>query len=206
MEHTEQRQPPDVITSDTDNATKVQPKEAPAHKRAKFRRFRAYNRGTWNGPKRENKQVIRRQDDLHRYDSLASTLLLNQHQKQKGRRIFDSVDVTKKSIGVDALIFGVCVVVANADVEDGSRYYPNVATDGVFLEVAESLELDESEQISAIEKVTKRTDISDKFRFEICPVDGCNKSLKPNGVKSHVINVEGDGHGDRYKVPDRVDF
>lgn len=155
MEHTEEREPPNVMTSDTKNATTIQPKEAPPSKRAKFRRFRAYNTGTWNGPKRENKEVVRRQDDLHRYDSLASSLSLTDYQKKAGRKLFDKIDVSKKSIGVDTVIFAVCAMVANDDVEDGSRYYPHPEAKGDddFEKVAESLGLGRYDQISAIEKV-----------------------------------------------------
>lgn len=159
MEHSEEREPPDVITSDTENATKVQPEEAPSNKRAKFKRFRAYNRGTWNGPKRENKDVIHRQDDLHRFDSMASSLNLNEYQKNRGRKLLDSVDITTRKIGVDVIIFGICVIVANADVRDGIRYYPHpeAVGDEDFERVANSLDFDRHDQISAIEKVRSKS-------------------------------------------------
>jgi hypothetical protein len=159
MEHSEEREPPDVITSDTENATKVQPNEAPSSKQEKFRRFRAYNRGTWNGPKRENKDVIHRQDDLHRFDSMASSLNLNEYQKNRGRNLLDSVDITTKKIGVDIIIFAICAIVANADVGDGSRYYPHPEANGDedFERVAESLGFGRHDQISAIEKVRSKS-------------------------------------------------
>jgi hypothetical protein len=161
MEDTEERQPPDVMTSDTNNATKVEPKDAPPHKKAKFKRFRAYNRGTWNGPKRENKEVIRRQDDLHRFDSIASALNLNDRQKSQGRKMLDTIEVTKKKIGIDVIIFGICAIVANEDVRDGSRYYPHPEATGDrhFEKVADSLDLDRHDQISAIEKVRSRANL-----------------------------------------------
>lgn len=161
MEHSEEREPPDVITSDTENATKIQPKEAPPGKREKFRRFRAYNTDMWNGPKRENKEAVRRQDNLHRYDSIASSLNLNSYQKKRGRKILDTIQITKKSIGVDVVIFAVCVIVANSDVEDGSRYYPHPEAKGDkdFERVAESLGFDRGDQISAIEKVRSRVNL-----------------------------------------------
>jgi len=155
MEHTEEREPPDVMTSDTDNATTIQPKEAPPSKQAKFRRFRAYNTGTWNGPKRENKDVVFRQDNLHRYDSIASSLNLNDYQKSKGRKMLDEINFRDEGVKVDNLIFGICVLVANSDVNDGSRYYPNpeAAGDDSFETVSKSLGMDRGEQVSAIEKV-----------------------------------------------------
>lgn len=158
MEYPEELEPPDVITSDTDNATKIQPKDAPPDKKQKFQRFRAYNTGTWNGPKRENKEAVHRQDDLHRYDSIASSLGLTDYQKRRGRKIFDKIDITTKRIGVDVFIFSVCVIVANSDVENGTRYYPqpNAPDDKVFSNIANSLGIDRGQQISAIEKVRQQ--------------------------------------------------
>jgi len=160
MEYTEEKEPPDVITSDTNNATKIEPKDAPPGKKAKFRRFRAYNTGTWNGPERENKDVTFRQDNLHRYDSLASAVDLNSYQKSAGRRLLDEFDFRREGIKVDHIIFGICVIVANNDVADGSRYYPssNAPDDDKFEEVADSLGLFPDERISVVEKVRSRVD------------------------------------------------
>jgi len=164
MENTESKEPPDVITSDTDNATKIQPQEAPASKRSKFRRFRAYNTGTWNGPKRENKDVVYRQDNLHRYDSLASALNLNDYQKSRGRALLEDFDFRREGIEVDSIIFGICVVVANDDVPNGTRYWPQSeeqrksVTSPKFYSVAESLGLDWRQQMSVIKKVQSKVD------------------------------------------------
>lgn len=163
MEQPEEREPPDVITSDTDNATKVQPKDAPPHKRAKFRRFRAYNRGTWNGPKRENKQVVYRQDNIQRYDAISSSLELTPVQKSRGRDVFDSLNLgefNKGSETIDHVIFGLCVLLANDDVRDGTRHWPhpdNGGMDEVFMQFAEDLGLDLSEQMSIVQRVRPRT-------------------------------------------------
>lgn len=162
MEQPEEREPPDVITSDTDNATTIQPREAPPEKREKFRVFRAYNTGTWNGPRRENKEVTYRQDNLHRYDALASTLNLNDYQRKRGRKVLeDFTPLRELGIDVDVIIFGICVIVANADVPDGSRYYPHpeATGDAGFEEVADALDFDQHDQISAIEKVRARTNL-----------------------------------------------
>lgn len=158
MEYPEHREPRDVITSDTENATVIRPREAPRELRAKFRRLREFNRGTYNGPKREDKEVVYRQDNLHRYDSIASKVLINRFQKERGRELFDSIDVKDVGIGVDPIIFGVCVVVANEDVQSGARFYPNPHTpdDEEFENMAESLGLSSEKQISAIEKVRNR--------------------------------------------------
>jgi len=161
MEKIEEKEPPDVMTSDTENATTIQPKDAPPGKQEKFRRFRAYNTGTWNGPKRENKEVVRRQDNLHRYDSIASALNLNDYQKKRGRKMLDTIEVTKKSIGVDVVIFAICAIVANADVPNGSRYYPHpeATGDDDFEKVADSLDFNRHDQISAIEKVRSKSNL-----------------------------------------------
>lgn len=155
MEYTKEKEPPNVLTSDTDNATKIEPKDAPSHKKYQFRKFRAYNTGTWNGPKRENKEVTLRQDNLHRYDSIASSLLINDYQKSRGRKILDNLDVMRFGLSVDTVIFGICVIVANQDVYDGSRYYPHPEAKGDedFVRVAESLDISQEKQISIVEKV-----------------------------------------------------
>ena len=160
MDTPQEKQPHDVITSDTDNATTIQPDEAPPNKREKFRKFRAYNTGMWNGPQRENTKQFNRQDDLHRYDSIASSLCLNDYQKSRGRNILDNFDAHKFGESIDKLIFGICLLVANNAVEDGSRYYPlSKSSDEPFEDVAESLGLDKYQQLSALEKVRAKTDI-----------------------------------------------
>lgn len=154
-------EPADVISSDTNNATTIDPKEAPPGKQYKFRRFREYNRGMYNGPKRENTELLHRQDDLHRFDSIASSLELSKHQKKSGRQAFESIDLHCFGTTVDHAIFGVCVIVANRDVNGKSRYYPNpkAAGDKQFESIAETLGLDRSDQLSAIEKVRTRTNL-----------------------------------------------
>jgi hypothetical protein len=162
MEYPDERTPNNVITSDTDNATTIQPKEAPPGKRDKFRRFRAYNTNMWNGPRRENTESFRRQDDLHRYDSISSSLDLTPHQKDRGRNILDSFDPHTFGQSIDHIIFGICVVVANADV-DGTRYWPTRVSESepscVFEEVAAEIGFGWKEQMSIIKKVQSRVDV-----------------------------------------------
>jgi hypothetical protein len=159
MEKQPEREAPDVLTSDTNNATTIQPEEAAPHKRPKFRRLRAYNTGTWNGPKRENTEVRRRQDDLARYDSISSSLNLTSYQKKRGRVIFDELDFHQFGGSIDKIIFGVCAVVANDDVDDGKRYWPSDGpSDSNFSKVADSIGLDWKGQISAINKVMWEVD------------------------------------------------
>ena len=161
MEDVQEREPPEVIGIDTENATFVNPYEAPTHKHHKFQKFRAYNRGMWNGPKRENEDVVHRQDDLHRYDSVASSLELTDYQKSKGRKMLDDFDAHSFGYSIDHIIFAICALVANDDVPEGSRYYPHpeAAGDEAFVSVGESLGLDRADQVSAIEKVRPRLNL-----------------------------------------------
>jgi hypothetical protein len=164
MEKIEVKQAPDVIASDSENATKIQPKDAPPDKREKFRRFRAYNTDMWNGPKRENTEEFRRQDNLHRYDSIASSLHLNSYQKSRGRQILDDLDVRSFGLCVDNIIFGICVVVANSDVHNGTRYWPEhpdqkTGDESAFEKVAESFDLGWRKQMSVIKKIQSRVDL-----------------------------------------------
>jgi hypothetical protein len=154
MENIEEREPDTVITSDTPNATKIQPKEAPPGRREKFRKFRKYNTGMWNGPKRENKQQVFHQDNLHRYDSISSSLNLSGYQKQRGRSLIEDFDFRELGCSVDGFLFGICVLVVNDNLHDSCRYYPNpeASGDSDFEDMADTLGLDRGDQISFIEK------------------------------------------------------
>lgn len=159
MEEVTERRPPDVLTSDTENATTIPVKDAPPEKQQKFRRFRAYNRGLWNGPKRENKEEIRRQDNLHVFDALSSQLELTQYQKARGRETLDDLHLKSFGKSVEHVIFGICVLVVNRDVEDGYRYWPHPQVkqnDAVFKDVADGLGLDLGDQLSVVQQVAYR--------------------------------------------------
>lgn len=160
MEHIEEQQPPSVLTSDTDNRTTIDPREAPPDQREKYRRFRAWNTGMWNGPKRENTQQFRRQDDLHCYDSVAAQCGLTPYQKERGRRLLDTfsiADYTNYNVSAAAVIFALCVVVANEDVDDGTRYWPNANTnDRDFERVAGDLVIGWKTMVGLIMKLDHR--------------------------------------------------
>lgn len=163
MEHIQEKEPPSVITSDTENATQIHPEDASPDKQYKFRKFRAYNTDMWNGPKRENTEEFRRQDNLHRYDSIASSLSLTDRQKSVGRKKIEDIrfqDIANQKVKFDHLVFALCVIIANRDVRDGSRYYPHpeAAGDDDFVEMGETLGMDRADQISAVEKVRSRID------------------------------------------------
>lgn len=161
MESPEEREVPTVITSDTENATTIHPSEAPPGENRKYRKFRAYNTGRWNGSKRENKEVIHREDNLHRFDALSSSLNLNGYQKNRGRNLLDDIDAGEMGLKIDAVIFGICVVVANADVRNDTRYWPHPkseSNDKQFARVAESLEMTRKEQLSIVQQIKSRVD------------------------------------------------
>lgn len=160
MEHIDEKQPPDVLTSDGENATTIPVDEAPPHKREQFRRFRAYNTGLWNGPRRENKQAMYRQDNLHRYDAIASQLDLTPFQQKRGRVLLDDLDFMRLGRPVDYWLWAVCVVVANDDVADGTRYWPTPdGGSGVFAQTADDLEMDYATRMSAIMTVKNRLEV-----------------------------------------------
>lgn len=148
MEHVDEKQPPTVLTSDTDNQTTIDPAEAPPAKRTKFERLRAYNTGLWNGPQRENTEEFRRQDDLHLYDSIAGQCGLTPYQKERGRQLLDQFsigDYTSQTTSAAAVMLALCAVVANSDVEDGTRYWPHpdaTSNDRDFERVASDLATD----------------------------------------------------------------
>lgn len=152
---------PVVIGSDTNNATNIDPTEAPAHKQEKFERLRAYNRG-WNGPRREPKDAIYEQDNLHRYDAIASKLALTPFQQKRGRYLLEELDlstITGYGVTVDVVIFALCVLVAN-EYADQTRYYPPHHTDERFASIADDLELgDCSSQVKMVERLRRKVDL-----------------------------------------------
>lgn len=159
MEKIEEKQPPDVITSDTENATRVEPRDAPPHKRQRFEEFRAYNTGAWNGPRRENKELIRQQDNLHLYDAVTSKIELTDYQRQRGRRLLKSHDLSEMTAPdrpLEHVVFGLCVLLVN---DDGTRYYPGQIADEAFETIADDFELDTSDQISLIERLRPRVEL-----------------------------------------------
>lgn len=116
-----------------------------------------YNRGTWKDRREENKRVTHRQDNLAILDSLSGQLDLSPYQKGEARRIFDELDL--QNIGKSACLvaFGVCAVVANDDVRDGTRYWPTAnETDDLFTEIATNLGFTENQQLSIILTVDHR--------------------------------------------------
>lgn len=162
MEETTERRPPTALTSDTKNATRIPVDEAPPHKREKFKRLRAYNTGLWNGPKRENTEALRRQDNLHTYDAIASRVDLTGHQKRRGRNVLDDLHIKSFGKSIDAIAFAVAVVVANQDSRGEKRYWPHGEADdndSLFAKIADELELDLDEQMSVLMQVKSRTDL-----------------------------------------------
>lgn len=163
MERITEKEPPDVITSDTENATRVEPRDAPPHKRERFEEFRAYNTGLWNGPRRENKELMRRQDDLHLYDALSSQAGLTDYQQRRGRKLFDSLEInemTGPGISAEHVVFALCVLVANNTTREGvTRYYPGQVADDQLEALADNLDLDTSKQLSLIERLRPKLNL-----------------------------------------------
>jgi hypothetical protein len=155
-----QKEPHNVITSDTENASRVEPKDAPPHKRKKFEKFRAYNTGMWNGPKRENTEQFRHQDNLHRFDSISSTLCLTDYQKSRGRSLMVNFDFQDIGHSIDHVLFALCVLLVNDDIGSGCRYYPlpSAPGDAEFESLADELGLSPGKQDSMIEKIRNITD------------------------------------------------
>jgi len=146
------------VISDLENATVIRSDEAPPNKRAKFSRFQKHNRDTWNGPERENKEVKRRQSNLHRYDAISSSLELTPYQRKRGREIIDDLGIKDIGLRLDVIAFGLCILLANDDVRNGKRYYPNngAADDLLFEEMADTLDLSQPKQASILEKLRGR--------------------------------------------------
>lgn len=144
--------PPETSTPDTENATYFRPEESNSQSRFELLRF--YNRGTWKDRREENKEVRHRQDNLAIFDALSGQLSLTDHQKKKGRRIFDDLDLQQLGESARLVAFGVCINVVNDDVRNGTRYWPTAEdTDEEFDSMSDNLDFYTSEVLSIIYKV-----------------------------------------------------
>jgi hypothetical protein len=149
---------PTVLTSKTENATNINPNDASTtDQREKFQRLSKYNRGIWNGPRRENKEITRHQDNLAIFDALAGQLDLTEYQKEKGRRTLTQLDLPKIGKPVHLIAFSICILVANDDVHDDHRYWPTAKNnDECFERVADGLEYGDNTILSGMMTVDAR--------------------------------------------------
>lgn len=142
----EEKEPSEVLTPDTENATYFNANETDdsnwtGKSPVNYKRLLIYNRNTWKNRWEENKEVTHRQDNLAILDALSGQLELNNFQKEKSRRVFDELDLGDLGKSVRLIAFGVCAVVANEDVHDGSRYHPQMDDpDELFVEMADRLD------------------------------------------------------------------
>lgn len=167
MHKTNDEEVPSVLTSTSENATNINPNDASySDQPAKFRdygtptyeKFSAYNRG-WNGPKRENKEVNRNQDNLAIFDALAGQVELTSYQKSEGRRTLSRLDLPRIGKSVNLVAFSVCILVANDDVHDGHRYWPTAKeSDSEFERVADNIDFSDNAILSAMLTVDARRD------------------------------------------------
>lgn len=157
-ESDDEMRPPESVVSDLENATIIRVDEAPPNKQNKFSRFQKKNRGTWEQSNVENKEVTYRRDNLRRYDAISSSLELTSYQSSRGREIMDGLDLEDIGLRLDIVAFGLCVLLANDDVRDGERYYPNkqAEDDRLFEEMADTLDLSQPKQASVVEKIRGR--------------------------------------------------
>jgi hypothetical protein len=164
MDEVEEKLPRASMMSDTDNQTTIPAEEAPPHLKWKYRKFRAFNRGVhpWC---EDNTEVVRNQDKLHLFDAIASRLDLGRYQQERGRKLTEDLDLSDMSgpgVNAEGLIWGICAVIANADVHDGTRYWPHPSSEkncDVFRSVAEEFDLTRDQQMSVIQKVRARVDL-----------------------------------------------
>jgi hypothetical protein len=153
MKETTEKEPSTVLTPDTPNATYFDPSENNT-RGEHYRRLRLYNRGTWKDRREENKEVRHRADNLSVLDAISSQVELNPYQKKEARRFLDTLNLQDLGMSISVVSFGICAVVANEDVHDGTRYWPTSNdTDDLFREIARNLHFTESQQLSIIHKL-----------------------------------------------------
>lgn len=155
MQETTEKEQSEVISPDTKNATYFHPEES--NRQAHFERLRSYNRGTWKDRREENKEVTHRIDNLAIFDALSGQLDLTDYQTQEARCFFDNLELGQLGKPTRLVAFGVCAVVANEDVPDGTRYHPShVDPDPYFQRVVDDLEFSESQLHSIIGQIRAR--------------------------------------------------
>jgi hypothetical protein len=157
----EETEPSTVLTPDSENATHFNPDEVEETTSygtsVNYQRLKLLNRGTWKSRYEENKEVTHRQDNLAIFDSISSQVELTDFQKKKARRTFDNFDLQDFGKPVKLVAFGVCAVVANDDVPNGSRYHPQMKKpDELFSDLAGELGFTESQLHSIIGVVNNR--------------------------------------------------
>lgn len=167
MESPDESSPPITTSGDTENSTHFHPDEGressldPHRELPKWQRLSLLNEGMWNGPREENTEALRNQDNLHIYDAIACQLELTDYQKERGRSVYEELPLHKLGRPVEQYGFAVCILVANEDAE-GSRYWPSKDkpdNDPLFREFGERLGLSFREQSSALMKVKSRSDL-----------------------------------------------
>jgi hypothetical protein len=155
-------EPSTVLTPDTENATYFDAEDVEESTNEKgtsvnHSRLRLYNRNTWKDRREENKEVTHRRDNLAILDALSGQLELTKHQKAKARRIFDNLNLGDLGKPARLIAFGVCAVVANDDVPNGSRYHPQMNDpDELFVGIAENLEFSDKQLHSVVGVVNNR--------------------------------------------------
>lgn len=151
MKEIQTEEQPNVLTTDSENATWFKPIES--RDPEKFKRFRLYNRGTWKDRREENKEVTHRKDNLAVLDAICGQLSLTDYQKDESRRLLDRLDLQSFGRPVSHIAFGLAVLVANRDARD-LRYWPTRNdTDREFTKIGNEIELTEQEQVSIINTV-----------------------------------------------------
>lgn len=125
--------PKPTTIADTDNATKFNAKDlekqingVPLNIIKKWKRFRGYNTGIYNGYWADQKK-LRQMDNDYLFDAIAGYIELSPYQKRRAKMIFRGLPYSRWSpyYDVKTIAFIVCLLVANEDYRgDGMIYYP----------------------------------------------------------------------------------
>lgn len=106
---------------DGKNATYFRPTEAPSDQKAKYRRLWSYNEDLKRSPNQANKKEHWRRDRVAKLEAIASTLELNNTQKEEAKHVMDDLDVNEHLDGrypsLEAVSFAVCAAVFNRTVQ-----------------------------------------------------------------------------------------
>jgi hypothetical protein len=99
-----------------DEATDLDPTDAPTHKQDKYSLFRRLNTGEWKNRTMRDQEKVRRRDNLAIFDALAGQVELTSQQKSRGIEYLEEIPLNELGLPAEAACFAVVARVANEDV------------------------------------------------------------------------------------------
>lgn len=136
-----------INASDSDSGSRHDGSESFAEH---YRKLNQYN-GT-HPPTGTDECVRVHEEKLSLFDSIAGQLQFTPHQKRRGRKIADEIDLGLLGERAETALFALCCIVAG---EDGREHHPEFAepTDDRFEKIQKNLDIDDQRAGRMIETI-----------------------------------------------------